>query len=820
MSTEAGPGPATDAEQEKRRKESRYWADRAAAFGAVLRAEEELLKTRRAIPPLASNVGETEIFNGDGAVGLAISGGGIRSATFGLGILQYLAARDLLRQVDYLSTVSGGGYIGSSLTWFLHGRHGLTVGDGRAMPGLGPADFPYGTAVADRRVAPPEPENAHLRYLRRRGRYLTPGQGITIASGVGVALRGAALNFLVWGPIATLGFLLLFAFGAWVSDSAGVDSIRSAAFRFLADAVRIDAWIDGIGWQRTVQDFFSFLAYMNHRPSIFTFHRLELALYALAGLFMACSVFYSLWTHASFKSTASEKRRYRARREFEIFVRWALGIATVLLVLLSIPYAARHLGGAISSGVFLSGLVGGAATFAHTLLDGESKLRVERYAPLVAAMFLYGFGLIAYIAAVAIYDGGDHIHKIFAQLLVLGAITGALVNINLISLHRFYRDRLMEAFLPDKDKTNGGMSNAAEVGYLHEMADPARAKGPYHLINTHLITTNVEHLDEPVRNRLKLRGGDNFVLAPLHCGATATGWQRTVDYAPILSLATAMAISGAAANPNAGVGGMGVTRSRSVALVMALLNVRLGYWLPNPASDSRFVPRYCNHFSPGLGAAFAEFAPKPDTKRRWIQLSDGGHFDNTGMYELLRRRMGLILFCDGSADPEYRFEDLHNVLERAHKDFGIVVEFLDGLELKHMMPRRQADERYPRRLRCSLHPFAVARIAYPRRIQGLDHGQAAVGTLVVMSTVVTRHASLAVLAHKDVHRDFPDESTMDQFFEEGQFESYRELGWNNAWIAMTMLDVTASPKGLRIPAYDPGRAVGALRQKLNAKQFL
>ena len=51
--------------------------------------------------------------------GLAISGGGIRSASFGLGVLQSLVANDRLKEIDYLSTVSGGGYIGSALTWAL-----------------------------------------------------------------------------------------------------------------------------------------------------------------------------------------------------------------------------------------------------------------------------------------------------------------------------------------------------------------------------------------------------------------------------------------------------------------------------------------------------------------------------------------------------------------------------------------------------------------------------------------------------------------------------------------------------------------------------
>ena len=56
--------------------------------------------------------------------GLALSGGGIRSATFSLGVLQALARHDILKFIDYISTVSGGGHIGAGLTWWLSGKTG------------------------------------------------------------------------------------------------------------------------------------------------------------------------------------------------------------------------------------------------------------------------------------------------------------------------------------------------------------------------------------------------------------------------------------------------------------------------------------------------------------------------------------------------------------------------------------------------------------------------------------------------------------------------------------------------------------------------
>lgn len=804
-------------EESASEKDTKYWAAKDREFDEVEKLERSVINvwrgTRSGIDSLPATTPAQHIYGGDGAVGLAISGGGIRSATFALGILQFLAKRQWLGGIDYLSTVSGGGYIGSSLTWFLYGDHGLLLGGARPNLGNG---FPYGTASADRRMSPPAVENENLVYLRRRGRYLTPGKGITIVSGVGVALRGAALNILVWGPLAILAFLILFSYDKLRFRHLHPDVAGPWLEKMLKELCGFP-WFDRVGWSATINDFARFLDALCRHWKDLSFARAELALYALIGAFLVASVAYSIFSSHLFDSKAYDRWRYLGRWLFETTVRWVIGIGAFLVVLLSIPFLAWQLGGALSGGMLVSGIVGGAITFVHTLLDGKGRLSADRYAPIVAALFLYGFGLVAYICAVVVYDGNPHIRQIFFQLLLIAVATGIFVNINFISLHRFYRDRLMEAFLPDKAKKRHGMATAADAAYLYKMVDLKKPAGPYHLINTHMITTNVDRLDEPIQNRLKLRGGDSFILAPLHCGSTATGWRATDQYCKTLSLATAMAISGAAANPNAGVGGMGVTRSTSVALVMALLNFRLGYWLPNPTQGAGCLssPRFCNHFSPGLTAAFTEFLQTSDTKHRWVQLSDGGHFDNTGMYELLRRRAGLIILCDGSADPNYQFEDLHNALERAYKDFGIVVDFDEELDLNSIMPQKRAAQKYPRKMPCAERPFALGYIRYPAR----GNKPKGTGVLLMMTTVVTHHASLALLAHKDVVRDFPDESTMDQFFEEGQFEAYRELGWNVAWQTMTALDVSTTAKGFYIPKFDATAAKNRIDDKKKIGDF-
>jgi hypothetical protein len=148
--------------------------------------------------------------------GIALSGGGIRSATFCLGVLQALAKADLLKRSDYLSTVSGGGYIGTSLTWWLRDRSRPDDPErDRPTFKLGPKDFPYGVDGATN-VDPAKPENSEqagphlLKYLRQHGNYLTPGCGITILSGISVAIRAMFLSLFVWIPLITSGFFLLY----------------------------------------------------------------------------------------------------------------------------------------------------------------------------------------------------------------------------------------------------------------------------------------------------------------------------------------------------------------------------------------------------------------------------------------------------------------------------------------------------------------------------------------------------------------------------------------------------------------------------------
>lgn len=176
----------------------------------VFQAELETIAKRRASYELAAVGADRAGQNWHrpaanlGLVGLSFSGGGIRSATFSLGVAQALAEADLLKRADYLSTVSGGGYIGASLTWLLS-RKALEESsrlDGADRFGVEPCNFPYANIRGSMHgPGSGKPRAAMAKFLRQHGNYLAPGKGITVMSGLSIVLRGILLNIFVWLPL-------------------------------------------------------------------------------------------------------------------------------------------------------------------------------------------------------------------------------------------------------------------------------------------------------------------------------------------------------------------------------------------------------------------------------------------------------------------------------------------------------------------------------------------------------------------------------------------------------------------------------------------
>lgn len=277
-----------------------------------------------------------------------------------------------------------------------------------------------------------------------------------------------------------------------------------------------------------------------------------------------------------------------------------------------------------------------------------------------------------------------------------------------------------------------------------------QTEAPYHIINA-----NVQLTGSPTP-KYRTRAGDNFVFSPLYCGSNATGFLATRDYlGGTMNLATALAISGAAVDPNTC-----FTRSRPLTFLMTLFNARLGYWARNPRHSALTKglsrPRWYWYI-------FRELFSRGLDENNWhVHLSDGGHFENLGLYELVRRRCRVIIVSDAGADPEWSFSDLAHVIELVRLDFGAKVE----INIEPLKPFGTE--------RISPRAFVEGKITYIKK-EGEPGPEFA--TLIFIKTAMISGLTEDINGYRRQHPVFPDESTLDQFFDEKQFEAYRELGF-------------------------------------------
>ncbi|MFQ5351293.1 MAG: hypothetical protein ACE5EG_12700, partial [Thermoanaerobaculia bacterium] len=226
--------------------------------------------------------------------------------------------------------------------------------------------------------------------------------------------------------------------------------------------------------------------------------------------------------------------------------------------------------------------------------------------------------------------------------------------------------------------------------------------------------------------------------------------------------------SAAAAAPNAG-----RMTSKPLVALMTLLNVRLGYWVPHPGRLFDWLrrkrierPKWGHRLSWRVPprALLREMVSKVDEQHKWVNLSDGGHIENMAVYELLRRRCKYIICGDGEADPDLTFGGLATLLRSARIDMGIEIEILlDDLRLGE--------------LRTSHQHAALGKIRYPPLRDGDDVEE---GYLLYIKSSFTGNEAETMQEYRAKNPAFPHESTADQFFDEGQFEAYRALGFHMA----------------------------------------
>ena len=291
----------------------------------------------------------------------------------------------------------------------------------------------------------------------------------------------------------------------------------------------------------------------------------------------------------------------------------------------------------------------------------------------------------------------------FAGLLFVTFAVAWRVDINIFSMNLLYRNRLVRCYLGASRRDCNGVPKPCNGRHPNPFTgfDPADDTplaqfrpetgytGPYPIVCAALNVTHGERL------AWQERKAESFVFTPRFCGYEFTemhvsnpedeqgGYQRTEGYAypqnpqnPFHShtggvhLGTAISISGASASPN-----MGFHTSPPLAFLMTVFDVRLGWWLAN----SRYPNKQISVGAPEGGPPFSllyllnELMASTTDQSNYIYLSDGGHFENLAVYELIRRRCKYIIACDADADEEVKFGDLGNAIRKCRSDFGVEI---------------------------------------------------------------------------------------------------------------------------------------------------
>jgi hypothetical protein len=606
------------------------------------------------------------------AVGLALSGGGIRSATFCLGVMQVLAKRKLMKYFDFLSTVSGGGYTGS----FISSR----IGGGAGFEEIA---SPFG------------PDTEAIRHVRQNAKYL---------SAVDLKQRWLMVTGTLAGMIMNwMAPLFVLAAAAWLSGK-------------MTAQLRPEFWLTATGVLTSITAVliimygFALRAGAGVRTG-------SVLLACSAGAALACAAaFFIEWGYLKFDAFLAAP--------------WPV-TGTAALSVVAGPAVARFLP------VFKSPKY-------RKLLLQATLIAAGIVVPMIALASFYLLRELGRMDADLHAAWWSPLHHWTGEEVLIGiaGLSGVFslfgLNINLTGPHKLYRDQLAKTFV---QKQPGEAD-------LYLVALNGSGDAPYHLVNA---TVNLPASTSAV---LRDRKGDFFVFSKHWTGSAAAGYSRTKEWwangRPV-DLATAMAISGAAASPQ-----MGLVSMPALSALMTLLNVRLGYWIRNPTTkEMTFGP-------PGFLCLLREMTGLGMTETSaWLNVSDGGHIENIGMYELLRRRCKFIVCVDGEADPESTFHGQLTLVRHAQIDLGIRIEpRLDDMRLdpKSLMSRTHAQ---------------LFRIRYPKTSDGRDEG---IGLLLYFKLSLTGDEAELLKRYRLVHPDFPHQSTLDQFYDEEQFEAYRQLG--------------------------------------------
>jgi hypothetical protein len=579
-------------------------------------------------------------------IGIALSGGGVRAAAFGLGALQALQeTHGLIRgpnSARWLASVSGGSYIAGAVTLLNAGHRARYVGSNAQVPG---DDVKEGTYP----FAPASPEYAHLlansNYIARKG----------VAR-----LAGLFLAIVVTGIVSGFGTLVVFAsvlvlgpilFGHLIHNSAG-----------LPQAIPFPTILGEFGLGAAVASVSAALVY--------------------AMLFLA-----------DFSVKAGRVRKYTILALSMLVFTWtAEDLGRWLVHLDPSPRRVGEFVGSLGIGI-------GIAAAAYALVLGIALLTRSHAAR--SAVLALGNALLAVVGAllgvvvfafaatgtfqwtVWVVDDdlgkGDPSTGYFLVAGIVAFVLGLAVSVQARSP---YRNRLSRAFQVRRIGYKAVLiEKGKDVAFSSLVPAPEDVQFPRLAV---CASANVVGGDSDIpagHNVLPLVFRPAGMGIPTVRGAALPMLGLERAWEPV-SLADVTATSGAAVSPS-----MGRRATGSVRGLLALLNIRLGAWLPNPLNSKvREDARKARERPPARRwSRFFAWTARPTrligealgrhtSSAAEVYVTDGGHYENLGLTELIRRHCDELWVVDSAIDRPGDWSGLEQAMTAAQIESGCTFE--------------------------------------------------------------------------------------------------------------------------------------------------
>ena len=714
----------------------------------------------------------------EGKIGIACSGGGIRSAAFSLGALQVLGREGVLERSSYLAAVSGGSYIASAFCMI---RKTWPVGTER--PAKGTAGWDDSDPATITAKHPPFfPGSPEEQYLRNRSSYMAHGVGgklqlgYRLVVGLLINLGFFALFLAVISAALAMFYGLLYSeLTAHVGDDmmCGGKECPFTPLEIPREIYMPILAVTGVALLLEVSSMVGYSLPVRRRDQAATLGWRLLGLTVAAAVLLIAvpillSLVRALGTAKEVSGVLQPSTSTGATAAAQVL---GVGVGGVLTV-----------GGALlvqfrSEWLELKKLALQGASAGRWYMGLSQRLRralAYVVATFVGPVLALGLMLLTMSATLQLDPGARWI--VLGALGLAFAIAYFLADLNTWSLHSFYRRRLCSAFalkrvgrpddVPPIASDDAGVAEERSYNDLTLLSETAIADVDGEQVwPTLLVCASANISDDaatpPGRSVTSFTFSATAMGGPL-VGAVRTGtFEKACDSRrkSYFTLPAAVAMSGAAISPS-----MGKSTKRPLRFLMTLANLRLGVWVPNPrhletfddATSPRTFPR------PRPSYLLAELLGRNHVDARFLYVTDGGHYDNVGLVELLRRGCTDIYCFDASNDKLDAFGD---AISLARSELNVQIHVTTSPLVVDPTTRLAAQDCVTGTIEYPGEDAPPARIHFAR----------AVMTAGLPADVAAYHA-----------RDprFPQDPTTDQLYLDQRFEAYRALGASAATHAL------------------------------------